>query len=834
MMSIFGNRFQHLLIYTLVFSLLAPVNSFANQFTLEDTFEKPLQGVGFSPRNEPKTTDELIKRVTADSNNRLSKSRLLQLRDQYRAAASFLGHHSDVEGLALSLLSQHTYLELYKATRLEYLMFNYAKTLLMDPKNTKELALWKFDRHVKRSYVQDYPHLKKKRKETRDWLSKSMEDYDERKKTRDFVLGTIESAYFSLYYVDQLIEFQNERNSSDYQKLNQFAEWRNVVLGSMSILNTDAFEDDVTPYYDDWQEGVPAGHEAKEQALNLYRSEFGKFIEEQKMVEGLEDFLESDEIRKISKGLANALELPSQLRFRNRIARTFPKAMRELTKNLEYEFNSYQERFQEFPLLDHLVQSNTRSNANSKALGKWLYNVFTEQALHWALAEEYPYLQRSTEKLTEVVNQEMRRQAGNRRLRYTVMTLALAISPFGRTGNSLTKWMGQPGIYAIRAICLGTEIVLAGTMLMDAVNEYYHWRDIQRLTATSVDSAGLANAAQEESAFASFRNSSLLAGFSVGLTVMSGMGYRSAGKAGRNTGPFNFVKTAAANTVNGNGSTLRAYVRLMNRQFKRFRASLKVLKMGQALRSAGSIGVTSAAYMTQWMVLPVAAINQFTGGYLKMLIPTISQGVVYGIVMGVTGALFQHRINAASLSFIVDSWEKMGWTPDSFWLKNSLNKEQIINRDAFLVVDSELTHAIGEIAKLTGMMAAWNNLIDQGGLGASEIEDLKAAIAGSKLTIRHHLRLQIARWYQRPEYRKIANSVMKEKGFGLVVSPSMEEPKSMTLILKMGSKSYSYFATGKQLDEMKDRKIVPDVRKNLKTFLDQMGQVEDLESVENR
>ncbi len=51
---------------------------------------------------------------------------------------------------------------------------------------------------------------------------------------------------------------------------------------------------------------------------------------------------------------------------------------------------------------------------------------------------------------------------------------------------------------------------------------------------------------------------------------------------------------------------------------------------------------------------------------------------------------------------------------------------------------------------------------------------------------------------------------MKNFNFGIVAAPNIDEPVRMTLFVKVGSKTFAYQATAQQLENLRDRKVLPD------------------------
>jgi hypothetical protein len=175
--------------------------------------------------------------------------------------------------------------------------------------------------------------------------------------------------------------------------------------------------------------------------------------------------------------------------------------------------------------------------------------------------------------------------------------------------------------------------------------------------------------------------------------------------------------------------------------------------------------------------------------------------------MAIMGVTVQHYITASGLKMFTYAFERLGFTPPTVWTANGLNAEEKNRRDIVIYASSELSWMKLEISKIIGMKATWEKSLASGDLSDDQKSDIRAAIEGSKESIDNLLRLQLIRWYKRKSYRNIYNSVMKSMGFGLVATPTMQNPDRLLISVRIGSKLLSYSMRANQVESLMDRMV---------------------------
>lgn len=751
--------------------------------------------------------DHLVKSTLEVQHDLFSVKFLERNRDFFEQESEYLGGGSASKNLSYAMYQQWLYFEVYKAYRLEFLMMSFVKALILTPNLSADQALKRFDSALRPRYFTNYRLLADKRQIMRQQVGTHFKaDTAKQQAAVEFIRGSVESAYLVLAMLDQKVTYLEDRYEKEddmyIKEVEKIAGWRQILLNSSPLLATQTFKNEVTPYYVD---EVGQSYDMQEQIINAFLERFMTYVESKRSISNLVEYFAGDQLLNLGKDLGAALQVASQTKFRKRIEAAVPPAVAEVLSNVERTLSKFEKKFIAFDIKSAIVTSNTRPKNDNSDFHKWLEDVFKEQVLHWIVSEDYPHLQKGVEVLTGFVNDELKRQSRQRMIYFSSMAGILSIIPAFKHGGTY-KWLGN-GLNIIRnGLVLGGG-VLAGTLFLDAYGQYVNWRNMQRLSRLNVEGMGLTSLIQEEKAFQSLMLHSLQAGISVGLFAVS---LKSNGRLKQETKEPGWWMNIVRKTWQGEATlTVTQVKETILKEIGGLRQAFAARNPKQLLVSSQAINRSLMGIFTQFMVMFPAALPQSLKGVMNSIPVRVYDGIILGAVMGIMSVTMQHYINAMSIQLFVESFKKMGLKPPTYWEVNALNKEFITKRDAFVRIKDDLILSKNEITKMVGLMTMWQHLLSK------ELDDdtrinLEIAVAGGNESVSNMLMRVLVDWYQRPEYRDIFNSLLKEFGYGIIAVPSIDDPVRMTIVLKIGTKYFAYQSTAQQLETMKNRKVLPD------------------------
>lgn len=794
-----------------IFSLLLVwVMVFQSSFALAEQDAKELAKTSqIRTSRSPITIKDYIAEITRDKKPSISISQLHKMEKYFRNAVQFMGDAEREEFQAAALFRQWLYLDIYRQLRLEYLLVNVVKVMPFLAGESPGGYLQKFDSLLPVTYFKNYPHLKERRSYLRQKLFETVSDPDAVKDSRNFYRGITESAYMSLAliaakrdYLQKRYDSADERFEAEMQKLRR---WESIVRHSSGLLNTSYFKKYVEPFH---KQETAKTIAANEVATSRYLQDLRKFVEKKSAITDLAEFLKSGTMVRFGRDLANNLIIPEQKQFRSRIQTNFQWGVNEIFRNLQTTVKDYKRNFIDRNFAQAVVVSNTKTKLDNSEFHTWLVDVFQEQPLHWIIVEDYPFLQTAADDLINFVNLELRNRSLSDIVSVSLAIGLFSVAPLARVGNQYSSWLTKWSFRGLQAGLLAGKAYLVSDLGYKAYLHYANWQHARRLTRLNLEGSGLRTLLQEDAAYWSFITQSVFAGVTATLAVSNAHKFfRVPVTKQRFSSP---IAKAASRTWQGDPVANGVYLRHMQKHFEKLRSGFVHAPLKQTGHHLRAIALDVSAMVSQYVVMFPAAFPIWARKLLASVPQQIYQGVTLGTVMSIMGVTVQTYITAWGLQSFVWTFDKLGFTPPAFWQQSTLNLVDRTQRDAMIKYDYELMWSKGEIARFVGHMTRWKQLLRNPDISMADKLALEAAIEASEESIQNHLRNHLVRWYLWFEFRTIANSNLKKHGYGLKVSPNMEEPYTMTMYIKIGElPPFSYTTTAAEIERVRDRVVNP-------------------------
>lgn len=761
------------------------------------------------PKPQPITIDDFIREFTAVSGKLISAPSLLESKRRIEAAVAYMGSPEEEKFRAAAIFKQWLYLDLFRQMRLQYLLVNLVKILPFIDMGGEQATLRAFDQLMPERFFATYPQLAERRAVLRKSLREMVRDRQQIKEAREFFLGVTESAYMSLAviaakrrFVEDRFASSDERYKSEMQKLRN---WQSIVQHSSGLINTSAFKRNVEPYHEAETAKAVAANEV---ATSRYLNDLRKFIEKRRSISDLVTFLKSGSMIRFGRDLAANLSLPEQRRFRQRIADNFDSGVAEVYRNLSTTLEKFRADFADRDIAGQLITANTLTSRDSSEFHRWLIRVFREQPLHWIITEDYPYLQTAADDLTNFVNYELRSQQVAGFVRAIITLGVFSLAPMGYVGNRYSRWMTRTTFRALQVGVLGAKAYMIGDYGYQTYLQYQSWRQARRLSRLNLEGSGLQTLLQEDNAYWSMVLQGAMTGM-IGLTAIANARNLRVNKYTREKSASP-IRKAIDRTWAGKPIREDAFYRDIHRHVKKLRSGFLQVPLRQSGAYAQRIVTDVTALLSQWVVAYVASWPKFAKSFLTKLPGHIYQGITLGTVMSIMSVTVQTYITAWGLHSFVWTFEKLGFEPPAYWQQATLNLVDRTKRDGMTRIETELILSKGEIVKLAGLITQSQIFLRRDDITADERTALMATIESARESIRNHLRMQVIRWYLNFEYRTIANSVWKHHGYGLKVTPNIDEPYTMTAYIKIGGlPTFSYTTTAAEIERVRDRMTVP-------------------------
>lgn len=798
--------------------LISAINESSPVTSISDALENNNDGDGDD--NTP-----FVSRFDAiDAANLLFDPSYLQRHKEYfLSEADFLGVPDEIDRFAFKMFEQWLYLEVYRVRRLEFLLINYAKTLYLSDLSFAE-AEKRFRSAIPQNTIAHSPLLIAEYESLLEQFTSA--DENERTIAKDYTKGLLESTYLAQAAIGLKKELLGKRYREGDDPYDQgilaLEQKEEMIRHSSALLETNSFKSLVAPYVQ--SEALPTQMQM-ESAINSYLKDLHAFLDEKRTIVDLYNYVSNSAMLTLNQGFIFALESENATEFRSRINSAFPDGVREILQNIETVIADHCGDIQGFSTAQYVSISNANTTVDISLYRKWLERIFQEQALHWIISEEFPYLQTASEGLSNFVAEELRAQKLKRLQQLSFATALFAVSPLGRMGNRTSKWMGPTLLKFWKSMNLSLKAGLVGMLSYDTYMQYREWQRIRRLSRTNIEGTGLTSLVQAEGAFNSLVLHGLLTGGTLALSLKTSSGFWS--RVNRSQKANNRLLKAFHRTWNNDPIALAAIRRNSNRHWQEFMTAMQSLKLKVATNHALSMGANIGAVFTQFITMVPAHMPRWIRGFMSSIPVQVYNGVTLGTVMGVMGVTVQSYITAGGLKAFVWGFEKIGFSPPAYWQQNALNQADRLKRDASLSIERDLGIARQEIAKLLGMQTMWRRMLEtDDDLGSLDIANLEAAISGADESIKNLLQLNLLRWYRYFEVRDLQNSLMKEKGFGILASPNYDDPVRITIFIKIGDKTIAHAMTVKEIQNIFDRDEIPDLgleRNELQKLAEQLG-----------
>ena len=792
---------QFLICLTLVF----PATIFAQQGTQALPME--VDSTSFLPRKSPETVAELRAEVLRTHPNLFEESYLRKAANAFmEKSADELGLGAETAQLSFSMYRQWLYLEIFKLYRSEYLLMSYVRALPLLPEISVSSAEGKFVKLFPSGSFSHSPRLSQTRKNALKSLQEAVRIKKNKENIRDQVLGSLEAAYLSLAYIDRKMEFVGERYSEDdehyIKESKRLKEWRATIQSQHALLLTEAFRQDVSPYY---KKEVQQALTLKERAVNNFQRRFDQYIQETRNVSELVDYLENGEIRTLAADLVQALEVSPQLGFRERIASALGPAVRETVEHLEATLLEHQKKYIDYPLEEKILSANLWTKKPDRKYAQWLLDLFQENVVHWLIIEDFPYFQKAAETLSNVVNHEVHTQNWGRWKIYSGLVAMMLFSGLGARTNKFSNWLGK-GQNILRGGGFAVGGYISYSMALDLYGQYQNWRSVQRLSRLNIEGMSLTQIYQEESLEKGMIWQSIWSGVSVFMNVWSLARFKS--PKHMRTGET-WLGGVARSTWEGSPLHLKDILFELKHNLRGIRDNLK--RPGVALKETGNAFSSLLTFFTQLVVMVPASMPSYAKGLLNKVRSQVFTGVILGTVMGVMAVTVQNYINAASIKGLTYAFEKMGYAVPAYWQQNALSLDHRTKRDAFVYMYGDVFGSKRVIGESAGSIALYESLLEAPNISSENSLRLKTAIRQAKETIHNELRKLIVIWYEKIEFRTLMASLLKELDFGLIVSPNVDDPARIVLLVKIGEATFNYETTAEQLKNLKSRDVAPDL-----------------------